>query len=220
MRISEGERQTGMPAGLAPARLVGYYEIGKHESEFEGRKSLAEYVQLVFELSGPKHPPRADGSSVLIKLEDKVSLDAGSLFYKLFAAMNYSGKATHMAQLLDDPFLIEVFHNRSSDGKRFYPSLKGKGKGYNITGPNYEDPATGETKSLAVAAAVSPLKAFFWEGATKEDWDAIYIPGEYPERKDEKTGEVTSRARPKNVIQNRIKEALNWKEHPLHGNVD
>jgi hypothetical protein len=120
-----------------------------------------------------------------------------------------------MAEFLGDAFIVEIFHNPSADGQRIYPSLKGKGRGYNITGP-----ATGESKTLDIPAPVSELKAFFWDGATKEDWDSIYIPGEYPARKDEKTGEVTTPARSKNVIQARIKEALNWKEHPLSARSD
>ncbi|CAB3746416.1 hypothetical protein LMG29542_00205 [Paraburkholderia humisilvae] len=201
--------------GKAPARLVGYYEIGKHESEFEGVKSTHDYVQLVFELFGPKYPKLPNGEPQRMKLEEKVSLSDKANFFKLMAMMNYSGKATHMAEFLGDPFIIEIFHNASQDGKRTYPSLKGKGKGYNITGPVYEDPATGETKTVDIPEPVSELKAFFWDGATKEDWDSIYIPGEYAERKDEKTGEVIAKAKSKNVIQERIKAALNWSEHSL-----
>ncbi len=216
MRISDQTRSGVIEAGIAPARFIGYYEMGQHEPEYEGEKSVTNWVQMVFELSGPKHPPRKDGEPVRIKLEEKMSLSEKANFFKLFGSMNYSGKATHMAEFLGDAFIVEVFHNPSADGKRVFPSLKGKGgKGYNITGPTYEDPATGESKLLDVAAPVSPLKAFFWDGATKEDWDSIYIPGEYAERKDEKTGEVIAQAKTKNVIQKRIKEAVNWKEHPL-----
>jgi hypothetical protein len=46
-------------------------------------------------------------------------------------------------------------------------------------------------------------------------WDSLFIDGEYPERKDEKTGAVISPAKSKNVIQNKIRSAKNWATSPL-----
>jgi hypothetical protein len=43
----------------------------------------------------------------------------------------------------------------------------------------------------------------------------LFIEGEYPERKDDK-GNVTSPARSKNVFQNAIKNAVNFKGSPIY----
>ena len=54
-------------AGMARARLVGYFELGKHEEEnMQGKMVLRDKVDLVFELSGPNHEPR--------KLDDDMTL--------------------------------------------------------------------------------------------------------------------------------------------------
>ncbi|CAJ2950661.1 Uncharacterised protein [Burkholderia pseudomallei] len=49
------------------ARFVGYFELGTHEEEFEGKKRDREKVDLVFELSGPNHEPIKAADGTLIK---------------------------------------------------------------------------------------------------------------------------------------------------------
>ncbi|KGS56935.1 hypothetical protein [Burkholderia pseudomallei] len=49
------------------ARFVGYFELGTHEEEFEGKKRDREKVDLVFELSGPNHEPVKAADGTLIK---------------------------------------------------------------------------------------------------------------------------------------------------------
>lgn len=215
------EAQTGgdytpPAAGLARARFVGYFEMGVHEEEFEGKKRDRAKVDLVFELSGPNHEPRKldDGTLVPIRVtvQETLSFNEKANFFKLFAAMNYAGKATHMAELLGDAFVVEVFHRKSRDGKKVYANLKGD-NGYNIKGTTVQDPLTGKPVILEVAPAVTELKAFIWAIADKEMWDSIHIAGEYPERKD--GDKVISPARSKNVIQEKIMRAKNWAAHPL-----
>ena len=204
-------------AGIARARLVGYFELGTHEEEFEGKKRDREKVDLIFELSGPNHEPRKldDGTLVPIRVtvQETVGLDPSSSFFKLFGAMNYAGKATHMAQLLGEAYIVEVFHRKSKDGKKVYANLKGPG-GYNVRGTTVPDPASGKPIVIEVQPAMTELKAFIWDIADKEMWDSIYIPGEWEERKDEQ-GKVISASRSKNVLQQKIMEAKNWKTHPL-----
>ncbi|WDD93861.1 hypothetical protein Bsp3421_003962 [Burkholderia sp. FERM BP-3421] len=119
-----------------------------------------------------------------------------------------------MAELLGKPFVVEVFHRKSRDGARTYANLRGP-SGYNVKGTTVQDPLTGKSVLLEVSAALTDVKAFIWDIADIEMWNSIYIPGEWAERKDEKTGEVTSPARSKNVIQEKIMSAKNWKAHPL-----
>lgn len=127
--------------GIACARLVGYFELGTHEEEFEGKKRDREKVDLVFELSGPNHEPEIrNGMRVPIRVTAQETLDLreNANFLKLFGAMNYAGKATHMAELLGEAFIVEVFHKVSADGKKTYANLKGP-SGYNVKGPVVQD---------------------------------------------------------------------------------
>jgi hypothetical protein len=206
-------------AGLARARFVGYFELGTHEEEFEGKKREREKVDLVFELSGPNHEPTIRGGQeipVRITAQETLDVAYGTSFHELFDAMDRAcgGAATHIAELLGKPFMVEVFHIRSRDGKRVYATLRGP-VGYNVRGTTIRDALTRSPVVVDVAPAITAIKAFIWDVADKEMWDTIYIDGEYPERKDEKTGEVISKARSKNVIQEKIMSAKNWADHPL-----
>ena len=115
---------------------------------------------------------------------------------------------------IGEPFVVEIFHTKSTDGKKTYANLRGP-NGYNVKGTTVQDPLTGAQVSVPVDPAMTEIKAFIWDLADKEMWDSIHIPGEYPERKDEK-GVVTSPAKSKNLIQNLIMSAKNWPEHPVY----
>jgi hypothetical protein len=204
-------------AGLAYARLVGYFELGKHEeANATGDIVLRDRVDLVFELSGPNHQPHKLNDGTLIPhrvtVQETLSLEYRANFFKLFTMMNdaHGGTARHMAQLLGKPFRVEVFHRRSEDGRKVYANLKGP-DGYNVRGTSFEDDETGEVKAVEVPPAITELKAFLWNFASKEMWDSIHIPGFYEERKND-DGEVISPARSKNVLQERIMSAKNWPE--------
>ncbi|RQU14216.1 hypothetical protein DF152_17285 [Burkholderia cenocepacia] len=208
---------TPPPEGTAQARFVGYYEMGKHPGEYEGKPRVYDEVKLVFELSGPNHQPRQlpDGTRVphRITVNEKKSLGAKANFFKLFGMMNYAGKATHMAQLLGEAYLVEVVHSKSKDGKRTYANLR-DANGYKVRGPSFQDPLTGKTVNVDVAPPLTEPRAFIWDVADLEMWNSIYVEGEYEAKKDDK-GNITQPARSKNVLQNYIKEAINWPEHPL-----
>ncbi|NML98782.1 hypothetical protein HHL24_12590 [Paraburkholderia sp. RP-4-7] len=207
-------------AGLAFARLVGYFELGQHEEgNLESEMVLRDQVDLVFELSGPNHPPRKldDGTLIphRVTVRETLSLDPWANFFKLFSMMNeaHGSFARHMVQMLNKAFVVEVFHRRSKDGKKVYAGLKGP-DGYTVHGTTLLDEETGETQTVDVPPAITELKAFIWDLANKAMWDSIHIPGFYEERKNEK-GEVISPKRSKNVLQERIMSAKNWPEHPL-----
>lgn len=224
-----GGDYTPPATGLARARLVGYFETGVHEeNDFSnpGKTKDREKVDLVFELSGPNHEPTVrDGVTIPIRVtvQETLSFNERANFFKLFAAMNYAGKATHMAELLGEAFVVEVFHKKSADGKKLYANLKGTsettppGNGYNIKGTTVQDPLTGKNIALEVAPAITELKAFIWDIADKEMWDSIFIAGEWEERKE--GDKVTAPARSKNLIQQKIKSAKNWTACPCYAVV-
>lgn len=208
-------------AGIARARFIGYFEVGKHDEEFQGQTKVREKVELVFELSGPNHPPRdINGEKIpqRITTRENFEIRPDSHFIRLFRQMNHAGKARHIAQLLGEPFLVEIFHSKSKDGKKTYANLRGA-NGYNIKGTTVQDPVSGQMVTVDVPPAMTEQKAFLWEFASREIWDSIYIPGEYPEQKDARTGEVIVPARSKNVLQDKIRSAKNWPEHHLYEDV-
>jgi len=65
-----------------------------------------------------------------------------------------------------------------------------------------------------VAEPLTELKCFLWENPDAEQWASLYIEGEYAERRDD-TGRIVRPARSKNVIQDKIKAALNWPGSPM-----
>lgn len=204
--------------GVARARFIGYIEGGKQKHEWEGKVSYKDKVRLIFELSGPKHPPHENGDGekfpIRITIEENLSLNEKAHFYKIFRAMNYDGDATHIAQLLGKEFLVTVAHKESKKG-RVFATLKNDAGQYTIRTPYHEDPETGETRKISANPQISETRLFLWDFASKEMWDSLYIEGEYPEKKDDKTGEVIFPARSKNVFQEWILGANNFEGSPI-----
>lgn len=215
-KASKGGEGYQPPAkGLARLRFVGYIECGKHKDEWNGQVKIKEKVKLIFELSGPKHAPREiDGNKIphRITVEENLSLNEKAWFYKIFKAMNYSGEATHIAQLLGQEFLGEIVHKTSKRGN-VYATLKGD-TGYTIRAPYVEDPETGETRKVPAGPQLSEIRCFLWDYASKEMWDSIFIEGHYDEEKND-AGEVVRPARSKNVFQEQIRAAVNFEGSPI-----
>ncbi|RFU48021.1 hypothetical protein [Paraburkholderia sp. DHOC27] len=205
-------QSTYVPPGIgeAYARLVGYFELGKHEEEnMQQKMVLRDKVDLIFELSGPNHQPRKMDDGTLIPhrvtVQETLSFSDRANFFKLFTMMNqaHGGQFTHMAQLLGKAFRVEVFHRKSADGKKVYANLKGP-NGYSV----------GSAGRHNVDPPITALRYFIWAWSYSDMWESIYIPGEYPATLDDKGG-VISPARSRNVLQERIQAAVNWSEHPL-----
>lgn len=207
-KVVKGGSYTPPPAGVARLRFVAYVELGKHENNVPGKPPKVEdQVQLVFELSGPKHEPKKLDDGTLIPYRISLYLNKSqnekAHFFKLFKRMNYSGTATHMAQLLGQCFLGTVVHIKGKDEKvRAY--LKDD-SGYTIRSPHVEDPETGESRLIEAAPMLSEVRVFLWDYADAEMWASLYIDGFFD---DENT-------QSRNVFQNKIKSALNWDGSPM-----
>lgn len=221
-----GGDYTPPAAGPVRLRFVGYVELGKHEKTFQGKTSDKEQVELTFELSGPKHPPREiDGVKYphLIVIRETKSLSDKARFFKLVQLLNHSGKARHVAELLGSAYKGTVMHRtyKKADGSEgvaaeLYDKVAGT---FRIEPPRYEivDPEngpTGEFAELKVDAPITKIKMFLWDYADLDQWASIFIDGQYEERKDAQ-GKVTAPARSKNVIQNKIKAAKNFPGSPI-----
>lgn len=230
-----GGDYTPPAAGPCGLRLVAYIELGKHVERFAGKPDTVKpKVAMVFELSGPNHPPHVseDGTvtPIRVTVEENYSLNDKANFFKLFTKMNYAGTATHMIQLLGEAYLGTVVHRKYK--KKSDPAdpaqwtgvaveLKAKDTGYTIRPPRRAkiDEATGmelaEFIPINVAPAITPLKGFLWDYADMAQWACIFIDGQWPERKDA-AGVVTSPARSKNVWQDQIKRAVNFQGSPIY----
>jgi hypothetical protein len=202
------------PEGFVSLRFMQYIETGDKESTWQGVKKVKPGAELVFELSGPKHQPREiDGVKYPHMVTERVniSLSENAALFKLFTAMNWEGKATHIAELLGQPFIGRIEHNPTKiDGKDFtYINIR------DIRKPFVPNVVTGEEDRVEVAQPISQQRLFLWNFATPEMWDALYIEGMTAEKKNDK-GEVIREARSKNVIQEKIRRALNWKGCPIY----
>lgn len=198
-------------------RLVGYFELGQHveqKGKYAGKKNHK--VRLVWELSGPKWEPQEyEGKKTPYRITDDMnySLSDKAGFYKLFKSLNeaHGNQATIMAELLGKEFLADVVHNTSGEGanKRTFANLA------NIRKAERENDE-GKIVPVIVAEPLTELKMFVWDIADLADWESIFIDGEYEEKKD-KDGNVTAKAKSKNVIQEKIMSAINWDECPIAG---
>ena len=218
------EAQVGVgfePLAEGPCRLrfVEYIEYGEHEEEYQGKKRKREKAHFAFEVTGPKIEPREDGAPHLIYFTLTKSLSEKSVFYKLFRKMNYDGTHKVFASMLGEAFRGQIIHRVSGEGenKRTYAGLRDADGAFTVAPPYYDDPESGERRMLAVPEPKAELRLFMWALADKEQWDSLFIDGEW-EAKDGKP------ARSKNVHQNKIKAALNWVGSPmqelLFGDVD
>lgn len=204
--------------GIARARFVGYIETGIHEKSVGAGKPPVQkpQVKLIFELSGPNHQPKVldDGTKLphRVTVDENYSLNEKANFYKLFRRMNWKGTATHMSQLLGEAFLVTIKHKASGEGdkKRTYANIRDDA-GYTVQPPRFVDPLSNQTVEVPVDPPISALRLFVWNAPTellKPMWDSLFIDGEYPAR-----GEQPARS--KNVLQQEIKEALNFKDSPI-----
>jgi hypothetical protein len=210
-------------AGPVRLRLIGYVECGIQKITFQGQEQEKPRFKLIFELSGKNHAPREfDGKKQpwLLELEETLSRSEKANATKLFAAMNYDNKHQHFAQMLGEAFLGEVFHRkypRKSDDKAnpavwtgVSAELRQKGQPYSIKAPRVLDPETDELKAVKVEPALMPQRCFIWDHADMQQWESLFIDGTYPELKDEKTGKVIFPERTRNVLQAKIKAAVNF----------
>ena len=192
--------------GACLLRFIGYIEGGKHKSTYKGETKIKQKVKLIFEVHGKNYPVKEldDGTKLptRITVTETLSLSEKAHFFKIFNSMrNGREEITHMAQMLGEGFRGKIFHNKGKEDKVF-ANLRND-NGYSITPPYSEDPETGEARKLKVPEAISQLRLFVWDLASKEMWDSLYIDGEYEEGKT------------KNVLQEWVLSAVDFKGSPL-----
>lgn len=209
-------------AGVTTARIVGYYEQGKHEFEFEGKKKTQDEVAIVFELTGKQHPHiETDNGPVPVRMTLTLGLSTNEKahYFKIFSRLR--NEERHFVQLLGSGVLLDIVHKagKKDPTKVFAEIDKASIRKPIMPVPEMENGIpTGKFTDtvIPVPTQITPLGAFVWDFADAEMWDSIFIEGEYPERKDEKTGKVIAEARSKNRIQLKIASALNFKGLPCY----
>jgi hypothetical protein len=207
--------------GRPNLRFVQYYDLGQHEEQsgqYKGKVNTK--VRLFFELSGPKWKPKeVEGKLVptLMYVDLNYSLNEKAGFFKLFTRMNaaHGGQFKYMPEMLGLEFKGQIKHRegtkKDKSGKaRVYANLL-----HDTIGRAEKEDDDGNMVAVKVDPPLTELKAFLWEDACPEMWDDIFIPGEYPERKDD-DGKVIRAAQSKNVIQLTIASALNFKGCPIY----
>ena len=204
-------------AGPTGARLVGYYEVGQHAGEYQGQPKVNDTVKLVFELIGKKHPVKeinGEKIPVRVTLTTNLSTNERAWYYKIFSKIRTDEK--HMVEMLGKPLMLDIVHVEKERGgkKVVYANINKESIRKPVIQQLDEEGELVE-KPYDVGPAVSELKAFVWDFATPEMWDSIFIPGQYEERKDDK-GNVTHPAKSKNILQEEIASALNFKGLPCY----
>lgn len=178
------------PAGLTPARFIGYVEVGmRPQKPFQGKdKPDAEEVRLYFELNGPKHRRVVDVAGVPTNFTNVISVRAAKKlgdkagYKKLFNKMTYGRDSiTHMAKMLGEGFLINIVHTvvpaTADKPAKTYANMKDSEGTWLISAPTISDPLTGTTTVVPVPAASQPLRLLLWNSPTKQQWATLFIDG-------------------------------------------
>lgn len=216
---SGGGPRTPEP-GTWPARLIGYIEMGTHPQDpYQGKPKDPELeVQLVFEVMGKANMDTftdEEGNSVtrgriFRPWPMTMKLNERAKFYKTFKAMDYERGLDNMQRMLNDVFRLTF--KEVTKGEKKYVSLESIASPL-IEQTDDEGNVTGHKDiTSAVPPASYPFQLFSVEQPTFEQWESIFIDGEYERKiKDEEgkdTGEKETVS--KNFIQERIMESLDW----------
>lgn len=219
--------KTIYPEGGVRLRFVSYVELGKHEKTWKGVKKTPNIARLGFEVSGPRHPPIVGNDGIprplIVYIEETLSQDPKANFVKLFSLLNHARAASHAIYLLGEAYIGKLVHRRFKRKDDPVDPEKWTGldyklrddTGYTIRAPFREDDDTGEMIPVQVGPALTPLAGFLWDAPSQEQWDSIFVPGEFPERKNA-AGVVVAQAKSKNITQERIMRAANFKGSPIY----
>jgi hypothetical protein len=197
--------------GLTRTRLVGYVEVGVHTTKsIHGAKTKPRSWQF-FELSGPKHEPKVldngDKLPFRIRTKEIVGTHVKNGYIKLFNQLNHDGTAKNFVDLLMDyAWLAKVSHYKfkRADGKEGVVAQLKTNQVYSFSPVTFEDPATGDMRTVAVPPALSAPMLFLWDSPDLDQWDSIKIDG----ARDDGSS--------KNYIQDEIRKAENFVGSPIY----
>lgn len=224
---ASGEGYKPPAEGKVFVRFTQYLELGKSDYEYQGQKKTKDNVRLVFEIPPSEKYPGFEYEEEGVKkvrpqtltINANKTQGANGGWIQLVNKINHAKDITHVAEALGRAFKVEIIHNKKEvNGKEVVYANINRGKEYLIEPALREvtdDDGNIEKLPVNVKEPISPILCFLWDYADMEQWNSLYIPGQYEEQKDEK-GEVTRPARSKNVIQERIKQAKNFIGSPIY----
>ena len=220
-------------AGTCIATLIGYIELGRRiKKGFKGAPDKkVRKARWIFELAGGTNPhtKSEDGTTTFAKRitvhtwlpEPGKQPSDKSGFYKLFSAINHAKdpKIKIPAQLLGKHVKVivsqEKFTPEGGGDEITYGSIGNAQDGFRISPARIDvvgedGMPTGEFRLINAPEVISSQRCFLWDYATQQMWDSLFIEGEY-EAVEAKDGQAARPAKTKNVIQEEIKLALDWK---------
>lgn len=220
-------------AGTCIATLVGYIELGRRlkKGYKGGPDKKVRKARWIFELAGGTNPhtKSEDGTQTFAKRitvntwlpEPGKKPSDKSGFYKLFSAINHAKDPAVKipAQLLGKHVKVivsqEKFTPEGGGDEIVYGSIGNAQDGFRISPARVDVTGedgmpTGEFRLINAPEVVSAQRCFLWEYANKQMWDSLFIEGEY-EAQEAADGKPARAAKSKNVIQEEIKQALDWK---------
>lgn len=206
---SEGGSSRKLPLGRALVRFTGYIEIGKHEKEYQGKKSIVDQYQLQFHIVGGKG--KAEDGSIVDFVEDGKqftqttfpnSISYGDLagYVKLFKVLSTGRNVKHFAELLNSVYYVPTVTAKKKDGTEYIKFDWSKAT--EAVDLNTYEPIQ------APEVAPNEFKLFLWSAPTQEQWDSLFIEGEW-EGRDGKP------AQSKNKFQEAIQNSKNFVGSPI-----
>lgn len=210
-------------AGVTYARLVEYIEVGMQpRPAWKGQaREPVPTALIAFELLGSKHVTEHEGKKSAPRLylpAMPLLLSANAKFRKFFDKLREGNETiTHISQLLGEAFKVTIVHNVVGEGKdaKTYANIT-NADGTFLIGPPIkeeynEDGEVIGTKVVKVREPIGPERLFLWDNPSMEQWNSIFIDGEY-ETKDAKGKTVI---KSKNRYQDKIMAALNFEGSPI-----
>jgi hypothetical protein len=231
IQVGGGKSRGLLPTGTAFVRLSGYVEYGNHQQEFNGKKKdPALEFRLIFTVVGGVGVNLAgedenfvgeDGYCPTIQTFDTAQTRYDkSRAVAYFNAVNVAPKGTHFIQKLGQLYTLQIGVKKNKKTGKDMQDID-----FSNLQPAV-DPATrrpyttyadkdGELKPI-VELEQSNIRVFLWDKPStismeqyKAMWDSIEIQGEWAEKKDE-SGKVLEKAKSKNFMQIKCRNALNF----------
>ena len=243
-KVSAGFEKRLPEAGRTFARFTSYIELGNQpQRAYKGQKKPdCMVVDLGFTLVHPASKGKGkkkgrEGSIREIEVDGKkvkindfmhaklpMKLNEKARYTKLFTAMRYGRDAVkHAAQMLGDPYMIDVLHIQRDNGDGSFATFWDKpASRYLIQGPYIDeiDPETsaptGELINIGDRIKEpedgdAAYKLFLWDNPTMDTWNSLFIDGERTIKVGGAEKTVT-----RNFIQATILRATNFEGSPTH----
>lgn len=186
-----------LPQGNALVRFTGYIELGtQKQPDYQGKPKAPQPVFVLqvhivggkgVDENGERVPYVEDGKHIT-QYSKELTIKTGDLARaaKIFKAFKGTKPVTSFVQLLGSTYIIPVVHSKGKkDPNKTYANLDWEKATVAI------DPTTGDDLILDEVAP-SEYKVLLWNAPTQQQWDSIFIDGEW-QAKDDKPAQSKNR---------------------------